>query len=79
MRYHLIASEGPLVSGIDTDITTEVWDSSLSLRAIDSLQTLNGGGPSQPWPQMLPSVDCDGTRFAVATASCSAAPAVTTT
>lgn len=64
VRYHMVAFS-TLVGGNDTDITTEVWDSNLTFHAIDSLQTLNGGGPSQLWPQALPAIDCDGTRFAV--------------
>lgn len=65
VRHHLIAYSRA-VAGQDTDIELSVWDNSLQRRVDRNLQTLEGAGAWQPWPQGLPAVDCDGVRFSVA-------------
>jgi hypothetical protein len=49
-----------------TDVLVSMFDASGTLLTTGNLQTLEGAGFAAAWPQLLPAIDCDGYRFAVA-------------
>jgi hypothetical protein len=49
-----------------SDVLVSMFDDSGALLTTGNLQTLEGAGFAAAWPQVLPAIDSDGYRFAVA-------------
>ena len=49
-----------------SDVLLSMFDDSGALLTTGNLQTLEGAGFAAAWPQLLPAIDSDGYRFAVA-------------
>lgn len=52
--------------GNATDVMVSMFDDGGALLTTADLHVLEGAGLAQTWPQVLPAIDCDGYRFAVA-------------
>jgi hypothetical protein len=63
VRRYLCVYENPFSNSGDIEMTA--FDSTGAVLARDNLVDLEGALLRLGWPQRFPSVDCDGTRFAV--------------